>query len=154
MCFLYQYVSKHELDNQGVALHLFRASKYIGKIRLSNSIQTFFFTNMSSVIVMSCLSKYYLLMKNGWTKRVYKSTVACVNRDKELTELLFKFSSDRNKNIYEKTRNIFTFLYNGWCHTVIRIFYMTPNCSYCILVARLCCPRIRSFLYASWWVFS
>ena len=101
MCFLYQYVLKHELDNQGVVLHLFRASKYIGKIRLSNSIQTFF-TNMSSVIVMSCLSIYYLLKKNGWTKIVYKSTVACVNRDNELTELLFKFSSDRNKNIYDK----------------------------------------------------
>ena len=101
VCFLYQYVSKLELNNQGVALHLFRASKYIGKIRLSNSIQTFF-TNMSSVIVMSCLSKYYLLKKNVWTKRVYKSTVACVNTDKELTELLFKFSSDRNKNIYDK----------------------------------------------------
>ena len=58
VCFLYQYVSKHELDNQGVALHLFRASKYIGKIRLSNSIQTFCI-NMNSVIVMSCSTKYY-----------------------------------------------------------------------------------------------
>ena len=63
---------------------------------------------MSSVIVMSCLSKYYLLKKNVWTKRVYKSTVACVNRDKELTELLFKFSSDRNKNICKKPE---TYLY-------------------------------------------
>ena len=57
---------------------------------------------MSSIIVMSCSSKFYLLNKNGWTKKVYKSTIACVNRDKELTELLFKFSSDRNKNIYDK----------------------------------------------------
>ena len=62
VCFLYQYVSKLELNNQGVALHLFRASKYIGKIRLSNSIQTFCI-NMNSVIVMSCSTKYYYSRK-------------------------------------------------------------------------------------------
>ena len=105
MRFLYQHVSKYELDNQGVALHLFRASKYIGKIQLSNSIQSFCI-DMSSVIVMSCSTKYYLLKKNGITKRVYKLTIACVNGDKELTELLLKFSSDTKKNIYKNQKHI------------------------------------------------
>ena len=92
MCVPYQYVSKYELDNQGVVLHLFRASKYIVQIRLSNSIQTLF-KNMRSVIVISW-SRYQinivLLERNGAAKKVYKSTVACVDTDKELTELLFQ----------------------------------------------------------------
>ena len=35
-------------------------------------------------------NKYCLLEKNGAAKKVYKSTVACVDTDKELTELLFQ----------------------------------------------------------------
>ena len=75
-----------------MALHLFRASKYIGKIRLSNSIQNFFqkYEIWYCYIMIKVSNKYCLLEKNGAAKKVYKSTVACVDTDKELTELLFQ----------------------------------------------------------------
>ena len=71
MCFPYQYLSTHELNNQGVALHLFRTSKYIGKIRLSNSIHTFFhkYEFCYCYIMFKISDKYCLLMKNGANKK-------------------------------------------------------------------------------------